>query len=109
MSEGAIIDEDELLLAKHTMFALATGIIPMPPYDGTQHTAQKRVQIKRRCREYARHLGWHLLLEQSIGGMEIWKAVPVDHFFINAYSGPLEGACRHILDKEIWPDGKPEE
>lgn len=99
------------LFDKHALYAMAWGIIHLPPSDGQQRNHQERVRIKRRCRAYAKARGWELQLASHTGGVEEWVLFRCDcasHPIPTVY-GPLQACCRHVVEHDIWPEGKPKE
>lgn len=103
------------LIDKHTLYAVAWDIIRLPAQDGEQATHQTRVRIKRQCRAYAKALGWELVLTNRFNGEEQWALYRTGEqplangLGANSFFGTLEQCCLHLVERDIWPEGKPKD
>lgn len=102
------------LMQKHTLYAVAWGIIQLPPRDDEPRNYQERVRIKRACRAYAMARGWMLALtHDEAPNSEQWMLTHHDATHVphvsRAKFGTLQECCLHIVEHDIWPEGKPED
>lgn len=105
------------LMQKHTLYAMAWGLIRLPGYPAGENFTQiasERIRLKHACRAYAAARGWSLSLdlsEISTGPEhEVWKLSPrLTSPARRSYWGTLQECCLKIVEDDIWPEGKPKD
>lgn len=116
------------LIAKHTLYAVAWGIIRLPEYTShvldteaeVRQVARERMRIKKACIAYAKARGFNLELRDNWDVMENWNLTrwsakdtfnsrrPNEQIY-NSFVGTLQQMCLRIVEHDTWPEGKPED
>lgn len=97
------------LADKHTLYAIAWGIIHLPPQDGQPANHRERVRLKRACRAYAKARGFSLELSTYIKGEEEWFLFPTGWYTMTGLSDTLEAHCLRIVEHDIYQANTSEE